>query len=153
MTSTLLAPNYSIQRKVRRVPGNPVELFARADAVVQTHGAAWRGLLDDALEEAERVLGDAALVDQLGTLAQEAGECASALGYSSIAEVMLSMRGLLAQGRRLPALPIVMRLCLEAARVLLREGLTDVEDPRATALLGALRAATAKLGGSPQTPG
>ena len=144
----LLLPNYSIQRKVRRMPGKVDELLERAQVVVEHHSETCRDGLRQSVSAAEKICAEQRLAgsaDQLRATVREMEDYASLLGYPTVADIARAVRRLLRAGSLSESAAAVIRLHIEAARLLLREERRDAQDPATLVLIEGLQHATKRL--------
>ena len=144
----LLLPNYSIQRKVRRMPGKVDELLDRAQVIVEHHSEACRDGLRQSVAAAEKICAEQRLAgsaDQLRAAVRDIEDYASLLGYPTVADIARAVRLLLRVGSPSESATAVIRLHIEAARLLLREERRDSQDPTTLVLIEGLQHATKRL--------
>ena len=140
----VMLPSYAVQRKVRRIAGSADELIARAQRIVQHHTDLSRDRLEASLAAAEQACAGRDATAGAVASAGEIEACASLLGFTSVAQVARSLRMVGRYGAS-GANEQIVRLHVEAMRLLYRERLRDPDDPATRALISGLAGATAKL--------
>lgn len=132
----LLLPDYAMQRKVRRIAASPEAMLAAAQRVVEQHSDACYCGLEDSVAALEALCAEPAGDGNLAAVAREIRDYASLLGLAHVASVAAAIPRLLFDKTAARSTATIVRLHVDAVRLLVRNRLGEGEAPARSLLEG-----------------